>query len=83
MDKICKKFPSPERIWFGPKAYALIHDAEDVESLLKPSNNLNKMDEYKMMENEMGIRGLITLDGKQIKTHIRSMLKVDVNTFFF
>lgn len=63
MDRICKKFPSPERIWFGPKVYALIHDAEDVESLLKPPDNLNKMDEYKMMENEMEIRGLITLDG--------------------
>lgn len=66
LDAICKKYPSPLRIWMGPNLYIYIHDPEQAEQVLKGRTTLNKPKVYEAISDALGGDGLFTANGNKI-----------------
>lgn len=53
------------RIWLGPELIVFISDAENIETVLKSKDCLNKPDSfYKIIRDAMQCDGFFTLKGK-------------------
>lgn len=67
LDKLCAKYVSPFRIWIGPKLFVFVHDVNDIETVLKSPNCLNKMYVYKFVKDGLGdVDGMFTAEGIKI-----------------
>lgn len=63
IDEVCKKFPSPMRLWMGPDLYILVHDADCAEQVLKEKTALYKPKVYEAISDVLGGHGLFTSNG--------------------
>lgn len=58
------KYGSPVRLWLGPEMIVFISDAENIETILKSKDCLNKPESfYKIIRDAMQLDGFFTLKG--------------------
>ncbi|CAH1260895.1 unnamed protein product [Diabrotica balteata] len=69
--EICRKYPSPFRLWFGPKFSMVISEVEQAQKIMSSYNFTTKdRDVYRFVE-EFNGKGLITASGLKWKTDRR------------
>lgn len=66
LDEICKKYPSPLRVWMGPNLYIYVHDAENTEQVLKGKTTIGKAKVYEAIADVLGGDGLFTSNGNKV-----------------
>lgn len=65
LDEICETHSSPARLWIGPRLALVVHDVEDVETILKSPHCLNRMSNYVYLREGIfgDVDGLFTSGG--------------------
>lgn len=68
MDRMCKSYTSPFRFWAGTDLILMVHDAEDIDTILKSPHCLDRMYVYDFLREGISPTsdGLFTANGKHL-----------------
>lgn len=76
LDTICNQNSSPFRVWGGPSLFLIVHDAEDIETVLKSQHCLKRMYIYEFLRDSISdtVDGLFTSNGKDLSMKLIHLL---------
>lgn len=68
LDSVCNQNNSPFRLWGGTSLFLIVHDAEDIETVLKSPHCLRRMYLYEFLRDSISdtVDGLFTSNGEYL-----------------
>lgn len=76
LDTVCNQYNSPVRVWGGTSLLLIVHDAEDIETVLKSQHCLKRMYIYKFLRDSISdtVDGLFTSNGEDFLMKLIKLL---------